>query len=448
MTPHAAEADALVDAACEAPNISVDPRLELVARITSTPPFQKATKLQALLRFIVEQSLRQDSDEISEERIGLEVFGKGRDYSPLLDSSVRVQVRQLRLKLHEYFDGPGRDEPVILEIPKGSYRPMFRRVLGDVRRETSEAIRLQMTPVQWPGVVEQQLGQAPGSRLPYIAAGILGLAAVILATLLTLDKTKKTPWPLSSVLNPSESTELVLADSAYQISVTASGRSLSLNEYLRTAPRNDTPINLSDPADSRLDHALNGGTFTSFSDVAVVQAVTSVAARYGLRLDVKSARDVDPREFDRGNFIISGSPSSNPWASLYESKLNFQEAPDPLHPGSNLFVNVRPQNGEPKTFEGTYSADAIRYDYIDLAVVRGISGHGGSVMLIQGLRHEGKEAAARLLSDSNAAALLIAAFKAKGMDPKPRYFEAILTARSIAGIPQVTAVAAIRVPSD
>jgi hypothetical protein len=201
-----------------------------------------------------------------------------------------------------------------------------------------------------------------------------------------------------------------------------------------------------DPAESRFDHALNGGTFTSFSDVAVVQAVTSVAAKCGLTLDVKSARDVDPREFDRGNFIISGSPSSNPWANLYESKLNFHEAPDPSHSGSNLFVNARPQNGEPKTFEGTNFADAVRDDYVDLAVVRGISGHG-SVMLIQGLRHEGKEAVARLLSDPNAVALLTAAFKAKGMDQKPQYFEVILTARAVAGIPQVTGVAAVRVLS-
>jgi hypothetical protein len=131
---------------------------------------------------------------------------------------------------------------------------------------------------------------------------------------------------------------------------------------------------------------------------------------------------------------------------LYESKLNFHEAPDPSHPGSNLFVNARPQNGELKTFEGTSSAGAIRDDYVDLAVVRGLGEHG-SVMLIQGLRHEGKEAAARLLSDPNAAALLTAAFKAKGMDPRPQYFEAILTARSIAGIPQVTGVAAVRVLS-
>ena len=51
---------------------------------------------------------------------------KPSNYSPLEDSSVRVHVRQLRLKLHEYFNEEGRNEPVILEIPKGSYAPVFR----------------------------------------------------------------------------------------------------------------------------------------------------------------------------------------------------------------------------------------------------------------------------------------------------------------------------------
>src|SRR5260370_7428079 len=45
------------------------------------------------------------------------------------DSSVRVPARQLRLKLHEYFNEEGRNEPLILDIPKGSYAPVFRTVL-------------------------------------------------------------------------------------------------------------------------------------------------------------------------------------------------------------------------------------------------------------------------------------------------------------------------------
>ena len=53
-------------------------------------------------------------------------FTRRPGYSPLEDSSVRVHARQLRLKLHEYFDGVGRDESLVIEIPKGAYAPVFR----------------------------------------------------------------------------------------------------------------------------------------------------------------------------------------------------------------------------------------------------------------------------------------------------------------------------------
>jgi len=63
--------------------------------------------------------------DLSEHRIGSAVFGKPQDYSVVEDSSVRVHVRQLRLQVHEYFDGEGREETAIVEIPKGAYTRSF-----------------------------------------------------------------------------------------------------------------------------------------------------------------------------------------------------------------------------------------------------------------------------------------------------------------------------------
>jgi len=54
------------------------------------------------------------------------VLGRPPDYDTSHDTLVRVLVSQLRKKLHEHFATDGRDEPVIVEIPKGSYVPVFR----------------------------------------------------------------------------------------------------------------------------------------------------------------------------------------------------------------------------------------------------------------------------------------------------------------------------------
>ena len=71
---------------------------------------QKSTKLKDLLRYLAERTLHGQPHDLSEHSVGKAVFGKDEDYSVVEDSSVRVHVRQLRLKLHEYFNGEGRDE--------------------------------------------------------------------------------------------------------------------------------------------------------------------------------------------------------------------------------------------------------------------------------------------------------------------------------------------------
>lgn len=109
-------------------DLRTDPRWQLIERITASSSFQKSARLRDLLRFLAERTLHGQPQDLSEHAIGSAVFGKAQDYSVVEDSSVRVHVRQLRLKLHEYFDGEGRDETSIVEIPKGAYTTLFRTV--------------------------------------------------------------------------------------------------------------------------------------------------------------------------------------------------------------------------------------------------------------------------------------------------------------------------------
>ena len=109
-------------------DLRTDERWQLVQRIVSSAPFQKSTRLRELLQYIAQETLRGNAHELTEQHIGSALFHKPSGYSPLEDSSVRVHVRQLRLKLHEYFNEDGRNEPIILEIPRGSYAPIFRAV--------------------------------------------------------------------------------------------------------------------------------------------------------------------------------------------------------------------------------------------------------------------------------------------------------------------------------
>src|ERR1700737_5559609 len=113
----------------EADDLLADERWQLVQRIVASPPFQKSTRLRDLLQYVTEQTIHGHAHDLTEQHIGNALFHKPSDYSPLEDSSVRVHARQLRLNIHEYFNEEGHNEPLILDIPKGSYAPVFRTVL-------------------------------------------------------------------------------------------------------------------------------------------------------------------------------------------------------------------------------------------------------------------------------------------------------------------------------
>lgn len=82
--------------------------------------------MSRFLRFTVEESLRGNASQLKEIVIGTKVFDRKADYDPRLDPIVRVEARRLRRKLTAYYEGPGRQDPVCIEFPVGSYSPAFR----------------------------------------------------------------------------------------------------------------------------------------------------------------------------------------------------------------------------------------------------------------------------------------------------------------------------------
>ena len=106
-------------------------RVEL-GRITGSSGFVKAERLNRFLRLVVEETLNGRGDQIKEYVIGTEVYGRRPDYDPRTDATVRVEAAKLRKRLSEYYDSEGRDDAVVIYIPKGHYRPQFEyRTPGD-----------------------------------------------------------------------------------------------------------------------------------------------------------------------------------------------------------------------------------------------------------------------------------------------------------------------------
>ena len=83
--------------------------------------------MSGFLRYVVERALAGESDQVKEYVIGVAVFGRDEQYDPRLDSIVRVEARRLRTKLDEYYADEGRDDPIVIQMRRGSYAATFER---------------------------------------------------------------------------------------------------------------------------------------------------------------------------------------------------------------------------------------------------------------------------------------------------------------------------------
>jgi TolB-like protein/Tfp pilus assembly protein PilF len=94
-------------------------------RILASRTFAETDRLRKLLRFLVEETICGRGSTLKEYLVGGEVFGRPESFDPRSDSIVRVQARNLRKLLAEYYDVEGQKDRVRVSIPKGSYAPVF-----------------------------------------------------------------------------------------------------------------------------------------------------------------------------------------------------------------------------------------------------------------------------------------------------------------------------------
>jgi hypothetical protein len=100
---------------------------EVLDKILGSKYFVNAHKKKAFLRLICDLYLEGRAAEVNEYRIAFDVFGREETYNPSADPIVRVVAHDIRKKLELYYQGEGAVDPIRLEIPAGSYQPIFTR---------------------------------------------------------------------------------------------------------------------------------------------------------------------------------------------------------------------------------------------------------------------------------------------------------------------------------
>jgi pimeloyl-ACP methyl ester carboxylesterase len=112
--------------------------LSQLERISASEMFGRAGRMNALLAYLVETSLKGGA-RLDQRAIAMDVFRRNGEFDPASDAIVRAEVGRLRSKLLEYYSGPGVGDPLRIELRRGSYLPMITRTSNAGTRALSTA---------------------------------------------------------------------------------------------------------------------------------------------------------------------------------------------------------------------------------------------------------------------------------------------------------------------
>ena len=141
--------------------------------------FARNQRLSRFLRFVVERRLEGRDPELKESVIAVEIFGRSADYNPRRDPIVRTEATRLRARLSQYYVSEGKDDALIIELPKGGYSPCFH----------------QSTPAFAMSPAPPAVEKTPHHWLWFAIAG--GCCAVALAAAILWTQHQKAPIPIA-----------------------------------------------------------------------------------------------------------------------------------------------------------------------------------------------------------------------------------------------------------
>jgi TolB-like protein len=94
-------------------------------RIVKSGAFHRSRRRQRFLEYIVNETLAGRGELLKGYNIALAIFDRTDTFDSNVDPIVRMAAGRLRDRLREYYETDGRDDPVRIELPKGTYTPQI-----------------------------------------------------------------------------------------------------------------------------------------------------------------------------------------------------------------------------------------------------------------------------------------------------------------------------------
>jgi hypothetical protein len=412
---------------------SVEERRQLIDRVAASAQFRRSARLRDFLLYVGGQSLKEGRPEIHEQEIGTKVFGRSPSYDRSQDNIVRVNATELRKRIELYFATEGGHETLVLEIPRGGYKPIFRRrvpgtpLLPEMATETETVLETSdATPMP------------PRSRPSLIWVGLCVMLAIACAVLLVQNLTFRsasTGWAgrptvelfWKDFAKGQTDIDIVLPDASVTLSEEITHHRMSMNDFLDHNFINQAEQTSLSPDRVRDLQGIFGHTLVMLGDFLAAQQILALTPMLpSLRL--QQARSYTTDAIKQNSFILIGGRKANPWMGLFDGQMNFSLDFDTERAESLSHVtNRHPRPEEQAVYTPRMDANAFA-GYSVIAYLPNPSGTG-NVITLAGTDSEATRVAAEFLTSETSMAKFRSTLKVK----KFPHFEVLLKTSRLSG---------------
>ena len=394
--------------------MSVQEQREEVQRVLHSAQFRRAPKLQRFLSLICAYYFDDRSHEINEYVIAIEAFGKAPDFDASQDSLVRVQAREARRRLHEYYQDEGKDSKLILGIPLGSYAPVFS------------------TPA----------APSPPKRVPMLktAWAMLGSTALVCAVLLfSADRERRLWMGASNIASAQASASAMtpLVSRLWSRFLDSESPTVLVLSNPDVGECTDTgPADPQGPSATAVKETPCPDEYTGMGEAVAISLFTNLFQASKKNLIVKQSRMVNEDDVKRYNLILLGGKKVNTWTGRLGGDLR-------LAPDAGDVTMARPAASTPKFETAFDSKTGQLISDRGLIALRRHPTTGHWLLFLYGKHTQGTHAAAE---GSIQERFLAQLQWPQSATPVPDSFRVLLGVTVSDGIPEGPVPIALRVP--
>jgi len=403
--------------------------LAQIEKLVSSHVLHGSESLCKLLRYLAKHALEHPGTPIKEYQIATEVFGRSDDFDPQLDSMVRVQAGRLRGKLAEYYGANGAEDPVIVDLPKGTYVVAFHHRVNAAKPHLNNA------EANAPAATSTKGGRKWVAAVLSLGF-LLGLATLTIFGLL---------WSRNSA-QAGLARESEVAPAAFRVfwNGFVSGHEEPWVIFSNAAfvGRPETGMRYYDSTRDKgsfiLDH------YTGVGEVLAVHELDRVFGVLHRQIRLKRGNLFSLDDAKNNNLIFVGSPFEN--LTLLEipgtQEFIFRRMTSGSRKDEEAIVNIHPQPGEAKEYLPSPRNASLTEDYAVIGLVRGIN-PSQAVLILAGTTTIGTQAAVEYVCrQSSVEELLLRLPVSQTGQLKP--FEAVIRVKVTRGVPVGTELVALR----